>query len=96
MRRHVQALRAVEPYLKLDALYVLGTNCVDNGPREGLDKFLKAASKRPGEACVGIRLCQLKNVCEEISLEVQTPENPTVNHGWFAGMFDAVGRAPPC
>jgi hypothetical protein len=28
---------------------VLGTNCVDNGPREGLDKFLKAASKRPGE-----------------------------------------------
>lgn len=45
----VQALRSIEPYLNLEKLYVLGTNCVDNGPREGLDKFLKAASKRPGE-----------------------------------------------
>lgn len=43
----VQALRAIEPYLNLDKLYVLGTNCVDNGPRQGLDKFLKAASKDP-------------------------------------------------
>lgn len=46
-RSKVQALRSVEPYLGLDALYVLGTNCVDNGPREGLDKFLKAASNDP-------------------------------------------------
>jgi coenzyme F420-reducing hydrogenase beta subunit len=44
----VQALRAVEPHLGLEALYVLGTNCVDNGPREGLGKFLNAASKTPG------------------------------------------------
>lgn len=43
----VQALRAVEPYLNLDALYVLGTNCVDNGPREGLQAFLNAASDDP-------------------------------------------------
>ena len=43
----MQALRAVEPYLNLDALYVLGTNCVDNGPRQGLDKFLRAASSEP-------------------------------------------------
>ncbi|KAM7253183.1 hypothetical protein ACFE04_008876 [Oxalis oulophora] len=43
----VQALRSVEQYLNLDRLYVLGTNCVDNGPREGLDKFLKAASSDP-------------------------------------------------
>lgn len=43
----VQALRSVEKYLGLDALYVLGTNCVDNGPPEGLGKFLKAASKDP-------------------------------------------------
>lgn len=43
----VQALRKIEPYLDLDKLYVLGTNCVDNGPREGLDKFLKAASSDP-------------------------------------------------
>jgi len=42
----VQALRAIEPYLNLDELYVLGTNCVDNGPREGLEKFLNAASTR--------------------------------------------------
>ncbi|KAM3403782.1 hypothetical protein ACQJBY_007101 [Aegilops geniculata] len=43
----VQALRSVEKYLGLEKLYVLGTNCVDNGSREGLDKFLKAASSEP-------------------------------------------------
>ncbi|KAK6929663.1 Coenzyme F420 hydrogenase/dehydrogenase beta subunit, C-terminal, partial [Dillenia turbinata] len=43
----VQALRSVEQYLNLEKLYVLGTNCVDNGTREGLDKFLKAASDDP-------------------------------------------------
>ncbi|KAJ7979746.1 7-hydroxymethyl chlorophyll a reductase, chloroplastic [Quillaja saponaria] len=43
----VQALRSVEHHLNLDKLYVLGTNCVDNGTREGLDKFLKAASHEP-------------------------------------------------
>ncbi|KAK8332423.1 hypothetical protein V6Z12_A10G137900 [Gossypium hirsutum] len=55
----VQALRSVEHYLNLEKLYVLGTNCehisiiersystVDNGTREGLDKFLKAASSEP-------------------------------------------------
>ncbi|KAJ7520998.1 hypothetical protein O6H91_19G033400 [Diphasiastrum complanatum] len=43
----VQALRAVEQYLGLEKLYVLGTNCVDNGSRKGLDKFLNAASEDP-------------------------------------------------
>ncbi|XP_020598507.1 7-hydroxymethyl chlorophyll a reductase, chloroplastic [Phalaenopsis equestris] len=43
----VQALRSVEKYLGLEKLYVLGTNCVDNGTRRGLDKFLKAASSDP-------------------------------------------------
>lgn len=43
----VQALRSVEHHLNLDKLYVLGTNCVDNGTREGLDKFLNAASDSP-------------------------------------------------
>ncbi|KAL0349079.1 UNVERIFIED_CONTAM: 7-hydroxymethyl chlorophyll a reductase, chloroplastic [Sesamum angustifolium] len=43
----VQALRSVEHHLNLEKLYVLGTNCVDNGTREGLDKFLKAASTDP-------------------------------------------------
>nr|CAB3480926.1 unnamed protein product [Digitaria exilis] len=43
----VQALRSVEKYLGLEKLYVLGTNCVDNGTREGLDKFLKVASSEP-------------------------------------------------
>ncbi|PUZ52750.1 hypothetical protein GQ55_6G294500 [Panicum hallii var. hallii] len=43
----VQALRSVEKYLGLEKLYVLGTNCVDNGTREGLEKFLKAASSEP-------------------------------------------------
>eukprot|EP00850_Spirogloea_muscicola_P005244 SM000023S07700 [mRNA] locus=s23:992512:997963:+ [translate_table: standard] len=43
----VQALRSVEKYLGLEKLYVLGTNCVDNGKREGLEKFLQAASDDP-------------------------------------------------
>ena len=43
----VQALRSIEQYLGLEKLYVLGTNCVDNGPRRGLEKFLKAASSTP-------------------------------------------------
>ncbi|XP_077228902.1 coenzyme F420 hydrogenase family / dehydrogenase, beta subunit family isoform X2 [Tasmannia lanceolata] len=43
----VQALRSIEQHLGLEKLYVLGTNCVDNGTREGLDKFLKAASSDP-------------------------------------------------
>ena len=46
----VQALRAVERHLGLEKLYVLGTNCVDNGPREGLAKFLGAASAAPATA----------------------------------------------
>lgn len=28
----------------------MGTNCVDNGTREGLDKFLKTASNSPETA----------------------------------------------
>jgi len=46
----VSALRNVEHHLRangLEELYVLGTFCVDNGPREGLQKFLKAASDDP-------------------------------------------------
>ncbi len=46
----VQALRAVEPSLGLEKLYVLGTNCVDNGPRAGLNTFLEAASASPATA----------------------------------------------
>lgn len=45
--QQVQALRSIEQYLGLEKLYVLGTNCVDNGPREGLEKFLNAASDDP-------------------------------------------------
>lgn len=43
----VQALRSIEKYLQLEKLYVLGTNCVDNGPRKGLETFLEAASDDP-------------------------------------------------
>jgi coenzyme F420-reducing hydrogenase beta subunit len=46
----VQALRSVEKYLPVKKLYVMGTNCVDNGKREGLDKFLNAASETPDTA----------------------------------------------
>ena len=50
----VTALRAVEPYLELDALYVMGTNCTDNGKAETLPKFLNAASDDPGTVQVRI------------------------------------------
>ncbi|RWR96075.1 7-hydroxymethyl chlorophyll a reductase, chloroplastic isoform X1 [Cinnamomum micranthum f. kanehirae] len=43
----VQALRSIEHHLGLEKLYVLGTNCVDNGTREGLEKFLNSASSDP-------------------------------------------------
>ncbi|HAC62588.1 MAG TPA: hypothetical protein DCF68_03390 [Cyanothece sp. UBA12306] len=43
----IQALRAVEKELGLEKLYVLGTPCVDNVTREGLQKFLETTSKSP-------------------------------------------------
>jgi len=53
----VQALRSIESALGLEKLYVVGTNCTDNGDREGLDKFLKAASSSP-ETVVGYEFMQ--------------------------------------
>jgi coenzyme F420 hydrogenase subunit beta len=43
----IQALRAVEKQLGLEKLYVLGTPCVDNVSRAGLQKFLETTSKSP-------------------------------------------------
>lgn len=43
----IQALRAVEKHLGLDKLYVLGTPCVDNVTRAGLQKFLETTSRSP-------------------------------------------------
>ncbi|NJL82200.1 MAG: hypothetical protein HC890_03125 [Chloroflexaceae bacterium] len=43
----IQALRAVEAELGLEKLYVLGTPCVDNVTRAGLQKFLETTSKSP-------------------------------------------------
>jgi 3,8-divinyl protochlorophyllide a 8-vinyl-reductase (ferredoxin) len=43
----IQALRTVERELGLEKLYVLGTPCVDNVSREGLQKFLETTSKSP-------------------------------------------------
>ncbi|WP_346293941.1 Coenzyme F420 hydrogenase/dehydrogenase, beta subunit C-terminal domain [Sphaerothrix gracilis] len=43
----IQALRAVEQKLGLEKLYVLGTPCVDNVTREGLQKFLETTSRSP-------------------------------------------------
>ncbi len=58
----VQALRSIERYLGLDALYVLGTNCVDNGPRAGLDTFLHAASRDPGSV-LHYEFMQVRMLC---------------------------------
>ncbi|MGF1482371.1 MAG: Coenzyme F420 hydrogenase/dehydrogenase, beta subunit C-terminal domain [Cyanophyceae cyanobacterium] len=43
----IQALRAVETELGLEKLYVLGTPCVDNVTRAGLQKFLETTSRSP-------------------------------------------------
>jgi 3,8-divinyl protochlorophyllide a 8-vinyl-reductase (ferredoxin) len=43
----IQALRSVEAELGLEKLYVLGTPCVDNVSREGLQKFLDTTSRSP-------------------------------------------------
>jgi len=43
----IQALRAVEKHLGLEQLYVLGTPCVDNVHRSGLQKFLETTSRSP-------------------------------------------------
>lgn len=43
----IQALRAVEQQLGLEKLYVLGTPCVDNVSRAGLQKFLETTSRSP-------------------------------------------------
>lgn len=43
----IQALRAVQDKLGLEKLYVLGTPCVDNVTRAGLQKFLETTSKSP-------------------------------------------------
>ncbi|MEN9202026.1 MAG: Coenzyme F420 hydrogenase/dehydrogenase, beta subunit C-terminal domain [Thermostichus sp. DG_1_6_bins_120] len=43
----IQALRAVEKRLGLEKLYVLGTPCVDNVSRAGLQKFLETTSRSP-------------------------------------------------
>ncbi|HIK27455.1 MAG: Coenzyme F420 hydrogenase/dehydrogenase, beta subunit C-terminal domain [Oscillatoriaceae bacterium SKW80] len=43
----IQALRAVQSKLGLEKLYVLGTPCVDNVTRAGLQKFLETTSRSP-------------------------------------------------
>jgi 3,8-divinyl protochlorophyllide a 8-vinyl-reductase (ferredoxin) len=43
----IQALRAVQDKLGLEKLYVLGTPCVDNVSRAGLQKFLDTTSRSP-------------------------------------------------
>ncbi|MEM9164806.1 MAG: Coenzyme F420 hydrogenase/dehydrogenase, beta subunit C-terminal domain, partial [Cyanobacteria bacterium P01_F01_bin.4] len=43
----IQAMRAVQDQLGLEKLYVLGTPCVDNVTRAGLQKFLDTTSRSP-------------------------------------------------
>jgi coenzyme F420 hydrogenase subunit beta len=43
----IQALRAVQDKIGLEKLYVLGTPCVDNVSRAGLQKFLETTSRSP-------------------------------------------------
>jgi coenzyme F420 hydrogenase subunit beta len=43
----IQALRSVQDRLGLEQLYVLGTPCVDNVNRAGLQRFLETTSRSP-------------------------------------------------
>jgi coenzyme F420 hydrogenase subunit beta len=43
----IQALRSVQDQIGLEKLYVLGTPCVDNVSRAGLQKFLETTSRSP-------------------------------------------------
>ena len=43
----IQALRAVQPTLPLEQLYVLGLPCVDNVSRQGLQTFLESTVSSP-------------------------------------------------
>ena len=43
----IQALRAVQPTLPLEQLYVLGLPCVDNVSRDGLQTFLESTVSSP-------------------------------------------------
>ncbi len=43
----IQALRAVQPTLPLEELYVLGLPCVDNVSRQGLQTFLESTVSSP-------------------------------------------------
>ncbi len=57
----IQALRSVEKQLGLEKLYVLGTPCVDNVTRAGLQKFLDTTSRSP-ETVVSYEFMQDFNV----------------------------------
>ena len=57
----IQALRTVEKKLGLEKLYVLGTPCVDNVSRAGLQKFLDTTSRSP-ETVVSYEFMQDFNV----------------------------------
>ncbi|MEG5000655.1 Coenzyme F420 hydrogenase/dehydrogenase, beta subunit C-terminal domain [Microcoleus sp. B4-D4] len=57
----IQALRTVEKQLGLEKLYVLGTPCVDNVSRAGLQKFLDTTSRSP-ETVVAYEFMQDFNV----------------------------------
>ncbi len=54
----VRALRAIQPHLNVDEVYVLGTNCTDNGTWAGLDKFLELAPSAPADEIVGYEFMQ--------------------------------------
>jgi coenzyme F420 hydrogenase subunit beta len=59
----IQALRAVQPTLPLDQLYVLGLPCVDNVSRAGLQTVLESTVLRSGhpqaQGCVCPQLPEL-------------------------------------
>ena len=65
----VQALRSVQHHLGLEKLYVMGTNCVDNGrSRETLDKFLRKAVPERHEEVSNYEVCEMQTTLDAYSV----------------------------
>lgn len=76
----VQALRAVEAHLGLDALYVLGTNCADNVRSSGaLRRFMSAVSTSPDTA-IGFEFMQVRSACAEARRRARAREAVKAGH----------------
>ena len=90
----VQAVRSIEPYLGLEKLYIMGTNCTDNGPRDGLEKFLESASTNP-DTVIGYEFMQDYRVHLKHQVCEHHGTRPRRNLQWSASHAGTRGTGGP-